>query len=50
MNRRRFLQASTTAVMATYLPVSPGGYMEDRDMARRLWEVSAELTRDYLGQ
>ena len=29
--------------------VSPGGYMEDRDMAQRLWEVSAELTRDYLG-
>ncbi len=28
--------------------VDPGGYMEDRAMASRLWEVSEALTRDYL--
>ena len=56
--------AATTCYVATYPElvgvsglyfddcnaVSPGGDMEDRDMARRLWEVSAELTRDHLGQ
>ncbi len=55
--------AATTCYVATYPEltgvsglyfddcnaVSPGGHMEDRDMARRLWEVSEELTRDYLG-
>ena len=29
--------------------VAPGGDMEDREMARWLWQVSEELTRDYLG-
>lgn len=55
--------AATTCYVATYPElagvsglhfddcnaVAPGGYMEDRDMARRLWEVSEDLTRDYLG-
>ena len=55
--------AATTCYVATYPEltgvsglyfddcnaVAPGGYMEDREMALRLWEVSEELTRDYLG-
>ena len=55
--------AATTCFVATYPElagvsglyfsdcnaVSPGGHMEDRDMGRRLWEVSEELTRDYFG-
>ncbi len=28
--------------------VDPGGYMEDEAMAGRLWQVSEELTREYL--
>lgn len=30
-------------------PVKPSGHMEDDAQAARLWEVSAELTRGYLG-
>ncbi len=55
--------AATTCYVATYPElagvsglyfsdcdaVEPGGHMEDRDMARRLWDVSEELTADYLG-
>lgn len=55
--------AATTCYVATYPEladvsglyfddcdaVTPGGYMEDREMARRLWAVSEELTGDYLG-
>ncbi len=29
-------------------PVSRGGNSEDRAMAARLWDVSVDLTRDYL--
>lgn len=55
--------AATTCYVATYPElagvsglyfddcdaVAPGGYMEDRDMARRLWQVSEELVGVYLG-
>ena len=55
--------AATTCYVATYPEladvsglyfddcnaVAPGGDMEDSEMARRLWAVSEELTRDYLG-
>jgi len=29
-------------------PVRAGGFTEDQAMAQRLWEISTELTREYL--
>jgi len=54
--------AATTCYVATYpdlantsgyyfedcQAVAPGGYMENNDMAKRLWDVSVEMTKQYI--
>ena len=48
ITRRSVLQTSMAASFLSTMPVVPNAHMQDDELAAKLWQVSEELTADYL--